>query len=638
MYNWLVKAGRIITTYVLPASVVLSLVLIVISIVIRRILGGTELVSLTTQIYGLLIALILYILAAVLQILNRLTELSDRFDEHPALPFTNPEDLYAACAQELETTGRKQESGLVIRHAILHGIGSDRSIPKRKASIHKGFDTQMINCIKVSGTNSLEVRQVFLVPNEARLDQILARLNHRDLHNAQNYKVRFFLPPFTIPFISPLIIGDDVGFLGFDDHSQYRIKGGIRLSGGGNVKLLVEHFDEIWNREEAIQVRSATRIRMEKVEEVRTILRSMHKNTAKSFEYTDFRFTGKEGYEELISAVEESKQSIKVIAWSDLAARLSNPESLAYFKSIPLRLKRDPSLSFQWLGWNEEHYQLIKEVIPHFDEFPNASFRIMSPSQSPGTPRVPCFIRDESLVLFGSGYLGNTATHDISVISNREPLATVFNTYFESLWNQAVSVRDRNETYSAEKYVSLKTKIFNSTTVSIQDSEKEAFRDLISAYQKAQDKISIVSWRDLNIDERETYKQRYFDVLFKAIKENPKLRFRRLFWTKIHLDFLNYHPEFHKLPNVEYRFLPTFSADLPIVPTVIIDEEIVNFGWGYLGHSPKYFRPVNLHIESNRTAQYFEDYFESLWNHSDAIILKEKDQPVLEDAVLGITA
>jgi len=111
-----------------------------------------------------------------------------------------------------------------------------------------------------------------MVPNLDRLSMILSVIDGKKRREGKNAPVRVLLPPFSVPLMSPLIIGDEDAFLAFSDPSVYRVRAGVHIHGKESVKMLIAYFDEIWLSSEPIEIRSPIRMIPENIVQVRTTL------------------------------------------------------------------------------------------------------------------------------------------------------------------------------------------------------------------------------------------------------------------------------------------------------------------------------------------------------------------------------
>jgi hypothetical protein len=74
---------------------------------------------------------------------------------------------------------------------------------------------------------------------------------------AEGYEVRAFCVQDAIPQFKPLIVGSEDLFLGIDDPTYYRVRGGVHIRGAAYVNLAKEQFDQLWNDPRLFKLRTA---------------------------------------------------------------------------------------------------------------------------------------------------------------------------------------------------------------------------------------------------------------------------------------------------------------------------------------------------------------------------------------------
>jgi len=263
MVRVLTKVGRWCGTAVLIFST-----LIAVYFVARAKFDPSKVIP---AIFILLTTLVFYLIALAPTLLHQFTILSQRFPTYSVLVYMTPDKLYRAITEVLANDVHVKMGSGVIRHGALHGPAG-KVVQRRHSGFYKAFDDQFDECTKRSGPGSWEIRQMFIVPDEGRLDMILGYLNRPAAQKASGYWVRVVLPPFPIPYLSPLIVGTAEAFLAFDDPSFYRVKAGFRFKGENFVALLTDYFDILWNCSK-LEVRGGTKLNEEVIEQVRLRLR-----------------------------------------------------------------------------------------------------------------------------------------------------------------------------------------------------------------------------------------------------------------------------------------------------------------------------------------------------------------------------
>jgi hypothetical protein len=220
----------------------------------------------------ILTAFVPYALSVARVLLTELEKTSEQVKRPSVSVLTSPEQLYQVTAADLSSANARH-GPKVLRHAILHGhVGQQRSIPKKRERFFSRFDEELIRCIRGSGPNSWEIRQVYLVPSEERLDMMLSRLAQTE-GQAKNHTVKVFVPPFGFSYLSTLLIDRDVGSLATDDLSLYRVKAGLQITGEAAISVLCDYFDSLWTNPTAYTIRSVNRLDAVGIEDVRARLR-----------------------------------------------------------------------------------------------------------------------------------------------------------------------------------------------------------------------------------------------------------------------------------------------------------------------------------------------------------------------------
>lgn len=209
-------------------------------------------------IFVVLTAFIPFGLSVGKSILDELRRLSEGMHRPTATAFRSPEALYSSICSALDAANRRS-GPKVLRHGILHGhVGQQRVTPAKRDRYYSRFDDEITQCMKSSGPNSWEVRQVYLVATESRLDMILQRLEK--VSTAQHFSVRVFAPPFALPYLSLMIVDDTLASLAVDDPGIYRVKSGVEVTGREAITVLSDYFDTIWNDRRAYEIRAVNRM------------------------------------------------------------------------------------------------------------------------------------------------------------------------------------------------------------------------------------------------------------------------------------------------------------------------------------------------------------------------------------------
>lgn len=236
----------------------------------------------TQATFVVVVLLVFYLISLAPTVLGQFRDVLQRLDalqrlqKHTVDAHLTPDKLYRAATLVLADDTHLKEGASTIRHAILHGHIGGRIVPSRRSGAYKAFDEQFDSCIRNSGPGKWDIRQIYLVGTEERFNMVLGFLSSDAGQAEKGHWVRVFVPPFTQPHISPLIIGNSDAFLAFDDPSFYRVKAGLHLRGEPIVTLLKEHFDSLWNAPGAFEIRTATKLNETEIAKVRSALRRAH--------------------------------------------------------------------------------------------------------------------------------------------------------------------------------------------------------------------------------------------------------------------------------------------------------------------------------------------------------------------------
>lgn len=151
--------------------------------------------------------------------------------------------------------------------------------------------------------------------------------------------------------------------------------------------------------------------------------------------------------------------------------------------------------------------------------------------------------------------------------------------------------------------------------VKVQLSCEAAHQELERAYETSEETIDIISWQALNSKMTDPHGKKYIDALKKRLgSARPHhLAHRRILWIPEHLDSLGaWTPIWDTEARIQFGyFIPHSGQERPVLPCVIVDERMVNFGWGYLGRSEE--DEVNITITQPDAVKAFVGYFNKLW-------------------------
>ena len=165
---------------------------------------------------------------------------------------------------------------------------------------------------------------------------------------------------------------------------------------------------------------------------------------------------------------------------------------------------------------------------------------------------------------------------------------------------------------------------FNYTEV--QSTSEEVFQQLKVAYRKSEKRILVVSWKNMKAQLSEKGAQEYIAETITRLNSPPPIEFRWILWNEEHLHSASQSVmSGDGFNNAEIGFLvPPNNEEITIVPCVIVDD-VVNFGWGYLGLAR--IDQVNITVKHSEAVEAFYKYFAFLWQN--CIIVKKKGERYL---------
>ncbi len=160
----------------------------------------------------------------------------------------------------------------------------------------------------------------------------------------------------------------------------------------------------------------------------------------------------------------------------------------------------------------------------------------------------------------------------------------------------------------------------------VETVQEEAQHTLLKAYKSSSKSLHIISPYQLQALDDPVLNGQGYRLPWESGSDFSPIIFRQLLWWEQHLDVLQcWMAQYDIPPDVEFRFfLPPQDKYIPILPCVIIDEQVVSFGWGYLGNS---IEDVSISLKQPQVTKAFFEYFASLWDKS--VILKRRGEPPL---------
>lgn len=190
--------------------------------------------------------------------------------------FKGQEETYSAAAEVIARTSLNLAGEKSILLCALHGhSGKRRTVRQDSTTGFEYFSSQMRKCINSSGTGMWQVREIYNITDEDRLEMILKRLENAD--NSVGYEVRAFCLQNVLPQLSPLVIGDKDLFIGWDDTTYYGPKQAIHIKGQEFVRSGTEYFESLWNDKRLFVLRSNLGIEADKVKSIRVAMKALPK-------------------------------------------------------------------------------------------------------------------------------------------------------------------------------------------------------------------------------------------------------------------------------------------------------------------------------------------------------------------------
>lgn len=160
----------------------------------------------------------------------------------------------------------------------------------------------------------------------------------------------------------------------------------------------------------------------------------------------------------------------------------------------------------------------------------------------------------------------------------------------------------------------------------VETAQEEVRHSLMKAYKSSSKSLHIISPYDLHVLDDPVHNGHCHRLLLERRTDFSPIIFRQLLWWEQHLDILqSWIAQYDINPDAEFRFfLPRQDKYIPILPCAIVDEQVVSFGWGYLGSS---IEDVSISLKQPQVTKAFFEYFAGLWNKS--VILKRRGEPPL---------
>jgi len=210
---------------------------------------------------------------------QHLKEINNTLQQSRATIYPGQAEAYAAVAEAIVRTSLSKQGEKALLLAALHGhSGKRRTVRQESDLTHESFANQMYNCILSSGPGMWYVRELYNITDEDRLQMVMGRIEKAG--NAEGYEVRAFCLQNVIPQLTPLVIGDEELFIGWDDPTYYGVRGAVHIRGQIFARTATEYFDSLWNDKRAFVLRSGIGIETEQINSLRAALRVMNASTS----------------------------------------------------------------------------------------------------------------------------------------------------------------------------------------------------------------------------------------------------------------------------------------------------------------------------------------------------------------------
>ncbi len=184
------------------------------------------------------------------------------------------DDFFKACADALNAEKKKYTKDLIIRDSSLHtSIGYKKYKNLNPTNFQIDYYKLMERFIKDLDEMRWEINHIIAITNLERFNDILEMVESYKSDEAKRFSVKVILPPFQIPYITLLIIGERNAFLAFDDVGQYGPNRGIHIKDTESIKMLTKFYDDIWNSDNPILIRNKNSLIIDKIEKIQEALK-----------------------------------------------------------------------------------------------------------------------------------------------------------------------------------------------------------------------------------------------------------------------------------------------------------------------------------------------------------------------------
>ncbi len=165
--------------------------------------------------------------------------------------YSDGDEAYAAAIQMVAQARKPRGSEPVIFVMSLHGHAGDAALfPPRAAA---PGSLELIEAINRRMAEGWTLRRLVNLTSHERLDWELEKLSAYG-EEPMRYELKVLVA--EIPaMLTPLVVGEDNVMLAVEDDLQFGVRGGIRIRGTSEVKLIRRYIDLLWDDRRAILLR-----------------------------------------------------------------------------------------------------------------------------------------------------------------------------------------------------------------------------------------------------------------------------------------------------------------------------------------------------------------------------------------------
>lgn len=157
-----------------------------------------------------------------------------------------PEEVYTRIISTIKAVERATATKKRLLHGILHhDVAYPQQRDKAEPQYFIDFKRLITACIASQGSSRWDVKTFYNITSLERLKVVEERLAHGD----EGYEVRAISYPNTVPYFSPMVIGEEDAFLAIIEGSSSQVGSAIHLHGRAAASFIAEYFFMIWNFE-----------------------------------------------------------------------------------------------------------------------------------------------------------------------------------------------------------------------------------------------------------------------------------------------------------------------------------------------------------------------------------------------------